>query len=628
MTEERAPKEERIHDLLRAAWSHHREGELRKARRLYRRALEIDPGHPDANNLLGLLWLQSGQAADAVTHIETALIAQPENAQSHFNMGQARTELGQLERACQSFNKAYQLQPDNFDALFNLAHAKRMLGRPAEAHALLHTLLEKKPDHAKALSSLGFLELTRQDLEQAEKLFRRALEISDADPRASGGLAEALASQRQDKEAEEVLRKALEKHPKSSNLHNDLGAMLNRSRRAKSAISHLIEALKLDPMHAQARLNLGLVLEQSGHLGEAEQAYLDTIRTAPSFVDAHFQLARLHGRQSTPDEINALRALHNATDVPEATQAMLSFALGYALESVGEHDDAFAAWQEGHRLKAIEQTFSLESAVKSFSRLRNFFSSERIAQLQAGGVPDERPVFVVGMPRSGTTLAEQILASHAKIEGAGETGLLGVAASRLEKQLRTPYPEGLDTLPAKAFRKEAETLLSELERRVGAAQRMVDTTPMNFLQLGLAAALFPDVRIVHCRRDPMDNGLSIFKQVLAEAHSYAHDLRNLGHFYLLYEELMSHWQEVIPGKIYDLHYETLVAEPESEIRRLLEFCGMPYDANCIEFHTTDRVLQTPAAGQVRQPLHTHGVGSWRRYQQPLEPLRRVLQADS
>ena len=210
------------------------------------------------------------------------------------------------------------------------------------------------------------------------------------------------------------------------------------------------------------------------------------------------------------------------------------------------------------------------------------------------------------------------------MHGSGETGLLGQAVVQLATELKQPYPEGLDALPGSSLRKQAEAYLNGLESGAGSAQRIVDTSPMNFMQLGLAAALLPDARFIHVRRDPMDNCLSIYREMLGDMHSYAHDLNDLGDFYQLYEQMMEHWVETLGARMHEITYENLVGDAPGEIRHLLEFCGIPNHPGCLEFHKTERLVSTPAAAQVYQPLYSTSIGAWKRYADHLAPLQAIL----
>jgi tetratricopeptide (TPR) repeat protein len=621
---ERAPTRERVHELLREAWALHRDGNHRKARKAYRRALELEPDNADANNLMGLLWLQMGQAADALPYIQKALSVQPDSSQSNYNLGVAYVELGQLTEARESFIRAVDLEPDHIDALISLGNVTRLLGILEESARAYRRVLELQPDQVDAMSNLGFLEITRKNFEDAEQLFSQALAQQPGHVRSLAGYGEALIGQRRYQDAEQWLRKALNTVKDSANLHNDLGAVYNHLGRARQAVDQFSQALRIDPMNAQSRLNLGLTLEQIGYLEDAERAYIHTIKSAPGFTDAHFRLAHLCTHASTQDEIDAMRNLFEREGTPIPARVKLAYALGHAYESVGAYSEAFDFISQAHRMRAGRSVFSLEDTVQAFSTLRTFFDRRRIDALRRHGMPDERPVLIVGMPRSGTTLVEQILASHPLVHGSGETGLLGRAVVQLATELKQPYPEGLDALPGSSLRKQAETYLNGLESGAGSAQRIVDTSPMNFMQLGLAAALLPDARFIHVRRDPMDNCLSIYREMLGDMHSYAHDLNDLGDFYQLYEQMMEHWVETLGARMHEITYENLVGDAPGEIRHLLEFCGIPHHPGCLEFHKTERLVSTPAAAQVYQPLYSTSIGAWKRYADHLAPLQAIL----
>jgi hypothetical protein len=297
----------------------------------------------------------------------------------------------------------------------------------------------------------------------------------------------------------------------------------------------------------------------------------------------------------------------------------LAFGLGFALESVGDFAAAFEYMTEGHRLQGLDSNFSLRREAQRFSETKRAFPADRPAR-PATDNNGERVIFITGLPRSGTTLAEQVLASHPEVEGRGESTALMQAANRLG------WPFGGEpTRPETAeLRTEAAAFLDQLTRGAGAEQRVVDTTPMNFPLIGLAALMLPGARFVHCLRDPMDNGLSIFRQYLTGPRGFEHSLRDLGGYYRLHLDLLDHWRATLADRLFVLRYERLVSDAQSEIRPLLEFLDLPFDARCLEFHRTDRVVRSPSAGQVRQPLYASSVDAWRRYAEFLQPLADAL----
>ena len=315
-----------------------------------------------------------------------------------------------------------------------------------------------------------------------------------------------------------------------------------------------------------------------------------------------------------------MRKLLNTPDTEHEDRVKLAFGLGFALESAGDYATAFGYMRKGHRLLARDSTFSLPEEQRRFEDIQRATPPQSLAALQGAGPEDGRLVFIAGLPRSGTTLAEQVLASHPLVTGRGEsTALMQVAA-----RLGFPFggnPDGLSTAP---LQDEATALLAQLTREAGREQRIINTTPMNFPYLGLAAAMLPGARFIHCLRDPLDNGLSIFRQYLTGPRGFEHDLRDLGRYYNMHLDLLRHWQEALGDHLYVLRYERLVNDPESEIRRLLAFLDLPFDERCLDFHQTRRTVRSPSAAQVRQPLYASSIGAWQRYAESLQPLRDAL----
>ncbi len=544
---------------LQNAWQQHQRGQLAAAEREYARLLAIDPGHPDALNLMGLLCIQAGRPDKAESHILKALQTDPDNPQSHYNLGIACANRRRFGDAASHFERAAKLQPGAVEPLSSQGNALRLAGKPEPAVTVLRAALRIDARHEGARQNLGL---------------------------------------------------AL----------NDWGADLNRAGDTTAAMDRFREALRIWPRHPQAAMNLGLTLEQRGDLDQAADCYLAAIRAKPEFADPHFHLAHLRSHRSSSAEIDAMRKLLENPDTDQEDRVKLAFGLGFALESAGDYPAAFGYMSEGHRLQARDSKFSLQQEQRRFEDIQRATPPQRLAALQGAGPEDGRPVFIAGLPRSGTTLAEQVLASHPLVSGQGEsTALMQVAA-----RLAYPFggdPDGLNTAQ---LQDEASSLLAQLTRGAGQARRVIDTTPMNFPYLGLAAAMLPGARFIHCLRDPLDNGLSIFRQYLTGPRGFEHDLRDLGRYYNLHLGLLSHWEEALGDRLHVLRYEHLVNDPETEIRRLLAFLDLPFDERCLAFHQTRRTVRSPSAAQVRQPLYASSIGAWRRYAKSLQPLRDAL----
>jgi len=546
---------------LAAALKIHQSGRLEEAGKLYREVLSRDPQHPDANNLIGLLYIHSGHPVRATRHIRRALRSDPNNAQSHCNLGIAYKDLGRMSEAADSFARAAQLDEGNTTYHSSHGNALRLAGKQREAVQVL------------------------------ENAIRRASGAQDI--RLNLALAQ-----------------------------NDLGTALIKEQDPGQAVRHFLRAIELQPGHAQAQMNLGMTLEQLGELDDAARHYKAAIEARPEFTDAHFHLAHLRTHHSSKSEIEAMKRLFSKPGLPEKDGIHLAYGLGFALESAENYAEAFSYMARAHELQARHSTFNVAETSSLFADIHRVFNKSRLEEPEAAGSPDKRPVFIVGMPRSGTTLAEQVLASHPAVHGNGES----MALSRAVKSLcgGQPYPDGLGQLSKDRLDAAAGAYLEALAAKAGNVQRVTDTTPMNFLLVGIASILLPAARFVICARDPMDNCLSIFRQMLTGANEFSHTLEDLGAYYRLHQELMDHWESGLSGRVFRLQYEDLVRDNEHQVKRLLDFCELPFDDNCLKFYESDRVVRSPSAAQVRQPAYDTSIGAWKRYESELGPLKEAL----
>ena len=551
----------KLQEKLKQAISAHQSGRLDDARRLYREVLSLNPQLPDANNLMGLLLIQSKEPVKAVRHIKRALRIDPKNAQSHFNLGIAYKDLERMSEAANAFAEAALLDTSNIEYQSSLGNALRLAGQPRQAVQVLEKAL------LKASGNQG----VRVNLALAQ---------------------------------------------------NDLGAMRVREGEQGQAAQHFLRAIKLEPGHAQAHMNLGLTLEQLGELDKAAIHYQAAIKAQPGFTAAHFQLAHLRTHHSSESEISAMKHLLGSPESTEKDRVQLAFGLGQALESIGEYREAFSYMKEAHRLQSKQTPFSLAAATEQFAEIHRVFNLDRLKNPETCGPTDQRPVFIVGMPRSGTTLAEQVLSSHPGVRGTGESVALALAARSLSGE--KPYPGGLENLSEDRLDAAATTYLTSLTAGSDDAIRITDTTPMNFLLVGFAAMLLPGARFVFCTRDPMDNCLSLFRQMLTGANEFTHTLEDLGGYYRLHHDLMQHWQAALGERVYQLRYESLILENEQQVRNLLEFCELPFDDRCLRFYESERVVRSPSAAQVRQPVYDTSIGAWKRYEEELAPLSKAL----
>jgi tetratricopeptide (TPR) repeat protein len=426
-------------------------------------------------------------------------------------------------------------------------------------------------------------------------------------------------------EAGDYLRTAVRLEPGLARAQAWLGEWYLIHGITDAALKATATAIALDPADASFMLSRAWVLEAAGDLDGAWELVGQLIGR----MEMNSSLARLYGRLACRygQEAPALAAITGLLATgPGSDAAVLHFAAAQLLDRLGRYDEAFDQAAAGN---ALRQGTGYKPAAEALSidRLINYFTRQRLAALPRATLRSDKPVFIVGMPRSGTSLVEQILASHPQVHGAGELDfihriLLGTA-DMLHANLGA-YPACLDHLTTAQADGLAEVYLAPFIAMRPDAARITDKMPSNFVHLGLIALLFPQARIIHCHRDPMDTCLSCFVTQFNQGYEFTHDLKNLGHFYRLYARLMAHWKRVIDLPILDVSYEQMVANPEAQSRRMVEFVGLPWDDRCLNFHETKRPCVTSSVVQVRRPMYATSVGRWKFYAKHLEPLKAAL----
>ncbi len=544
-----------VEQLLQRAYQAHQVGQLDDAERLYQELLAIAPDDLDGCNLLGLLYLESGRPKKSIAPLANAVRINPDDPQARYNLGIAYKDTADFEQAADQFREVVRLSPDNVDANIALANVLR----------------------------------ANHELDDARQAFDVSLQLNPEHPGAKQGMSDTL---------------------------NEIAVTKNKSGQADEAIEILQEAVSLHSANAEAHMNLGIILEQSGKPDAAASSVLAAISAKPDFANAHYQLAHLRDHESTTGEIAAMQSLFDRGELKRKDLARLAYGIGKALEKRGEYEREFDWLKKAHALMSGETEFDsrkqaqyVDSVIKRFERITPVPGAENLPGTN-------NIIFVTGMPRSGTTLTEQILASHPDVHGSGEHALIAETAVHV-------MAEGI-TNP-QAMLAIGLNLAEGLATLAEGARFVVETTPTNLFHIGLIATLLPQARIVHCIRHPLDTCLSIYQHPLSKAHSYAHDFEDLSNYYLAQQRLMDHWQDVMPGRIHYQRYEDTVEDLESNVRALLSYSGIDFHPACLEFHKTQRTIKTPSASQVRQPIYSSSVGRWKRYAEQLAPLKEKLE---
>ncbi len=614
-------------DEANAAW---RRGERDAAMEGLRRSAPHHPHDGAIAAALGGMLLASGKTLEAIPWLTRACEFDPNDARTQADRGLALTrlkrhtealeayaaalgheriastltnraasliELRRFDEAARDLDEALRLAPGLPGALYNIGALLEVRHRYVGAALAFQHAYDSQPDFLDAYLARGRVQLRIGEYEEAVADYDRALERAASTP------------------AQQAVA------------WSHRAVALLRLGRVDEALPASEKALALGPGDAEAWHQHGVLLRELGRMEEARAALREALRLAPTSGGIHNDLVQSKRCKPDDPQLEEMRRLVADPAVDPGDEMELRFALGKAYDELGEPGSAMEHWLRGNALVRLGDGYDESAALGEFASVRSQFSRCYIAERRTGGLRGARPIFVFGMPRSGTTLIEQILASHPEAFGAGET----------DDFVRVVWRIALDGVGGFRFPEVASHLFAPHMAAIGGEYmrmatvhdprglRPIDKTTNNYLFAGLIALALPDARIVHMRRNPVDCCLSCFSKKFIGDHGYAYDLAELGRYYRAYDELMAHWRDVLPaGLMIDVDYEALVADQEGETRRLLAHCGLPFDPRCLEFYKTERQIQTASATQVREPLYRRAVARWRAYEPYLEPLLREL----
>lgn len=533
-----------------------------------------------------------------------------------------RHRKGDIEFAYQAYRQVLAHYPEHPTALHYLGLVAQQVGRSEEAAKLLRRSSELDPTDPRVFNHLGQIVLAQGRAEEAVRYFEQALAVDPRHADSLNNLANTLKARGAFREAIDLYQRALRSAPQSSMSHYNLGNALKEVGEYDEALQMFERALACEPDHLPSHLNLAVLLEQKGRFEEAIGHYEHVLRLKPDHPKA---LANLIAILAEPDPqlVRSAQLRLEATDLESDDRIKLHHGVGKHYDRQKDFDQAFTHFAATNTLlKRRKAPFDPQPVIDYFDRIIQTFSTDYFARLGKERCASQRPVFIVGMPRSGTTLTEQILASHPAIFGAGELQDI----PHIVKSLKQRYPEALASQTTAEVTEHAQQYLAALEQRAPqAAIRVTDKLPVNFMHLGLIATLFPHARVIHCRRDPLDIGLSCFIERFELNHDFTTDLESFGHYFLQYERLMRHWRSVLPLPMHEQCYENLVTNQETGSRALVDYCDLPWDEACLDFQKADRAVLTPSRWQVRQPMYNNSVGRWRNYSEHMQPLRRLLE---
>jgi tetratricopeptide (TPR) repeat protein len=616
------------------------------------------PGDVNCLWLLGAALLYQDKISESIAALDEVLTRAPDFAAARVDLARAHRSDGRPERAREEVRRVLEKMPQQHhawlaygDALVDLeqyadacvAFERARLTDPHRerideattalvaddrqtSERIFRTILQQDASHVAALCGLAAVSIAADKAHDAERLLRHALKQSAHSPLAWRGLGQALVVLGRLEEAEAAARRLLKIEPENAQSWITIASVSTRLLRQADALEAYEQAARLKPDEVRLRMSIGHIHKTLGRRNESEAAYKTALQMNPAIAEAYWSLADLKNYSFSNVEIAAMQQLLTDHGTDRPSMAQLHFALGKAFEQRAQYADAFAHYARGNELRRLDAPFDIQHFERRTARIRAFFDEQFFTQHAGSGNPDPAPIFIVGLPRSGSTLVEQILASHSRVEGTMELPNIINIAHQFDDMdaSRDGYPETVGTAPAGLFTALGGRYLEETAPLRMGREHFTDKLPNNFSHVGLIQAILPRATIIDARRHPMDCCFSTFKQHFAEGQTFSYDLDDLGRYYRCYLSLMEHWDAVLPGKVLHLQYEDLVHDPEANIRRLLDHCRLPFEAACLSFHETRRSVRTASAEQVRQPIYTSGVGHWRHFEQELQPLRKAL----
>jgi tetratricopeptide (TPR) repeat protein len=644
-----------IEDVFRLISS----GQFQQAEQQCVSLLEKDPDDVNVLGLLGAVSLRLGKTTEAKPVLEKAIAIEPGFAKPHEDLGMLCLHEGHLEQAVNSFEEAIRLDGTQPGAWAGLAEAQARLGNIDAANKARQHHLELSPvaqalDEVRQLVAEGDLEAAEQVCDKtlksnpdsipvlrqlamlassggrhsvAEGLLKKVISLSPNDFRSYADFGRFLGTVARFPEAIEALEKAIALEPDNVRVHHALGDYLAISGRSADALASYDRALHLDPDYTPAQVGRGHTLKILGRKGDAIESYEKAIAVSPEFGDAWWSLASLRSYEFSDDQVSLLRGQLAAARDDSISGISMYFALARADEAAGDFDSAWLNYRRGNQSKRKQVNYDPIQSEEAHDRIIDFFDPTILEQEREPQPDGPAPIFIVGMPRSGSTLLEQILASHSQVEGTSELPYIGAmtgAISGLQSGTQK-YPDGLADMTPDQLSSLGKSYIYRARKRLPEGlPRFTDKMPANFSHVGFIHLMLPNAKIIDARRHPLDTCIGNYRQLFGKGKNYAYDINECGEYYVDYVRVMDHWDEVLPGRVLKVQYEHVISDLESEARRMLDFCELPWEDACLDYHQSDRPVNSASAEQVREPIYNDAVGYWKNYESRLDALKEVL----
>ncbi|MBF0195174.1 MAG: tetratricopeptide repeat protein [Magnetococcales bacterium] len=569
----------------------------------------------------GVACHNAGKLDDAMAFYKQSLDYQPQNFNALSNFGFALQAKGEIVKAVEYYKKAITINPNFALAYNNLGFALAELGKLDESITVLQNAIAIEPNYAQAHYNLGNTQQMQQKFDDAIFSFKAAIAIKPDYFESHYNLGNAYMVKERVYKAIASYKKAVKLNPDFAKLYINYGVALRETGQLEEAVKCFKKAIAINPHYAQAHNNLGVTLKEQGKIKKAVASFNRAIKIKPDYAEAYGNLAssKKYTNISEIDEMQSvLSRLHYEKD-----KIHLNFALGKAFADIEQYDDSFKYYLAGNQLKRATINFDIGKLAQTFKLIRHTFDKKFFKAVGRCGCEDETPVFILGMPRSGSSLIEQILSSHKDVFGGGELPFL---KDCFPSGFFNNIAENSQLLQGSSALSLGEKYIERLREIEPKAKYIVDKMPHNFMFIGVIKIILPNAKIIHSFRSPEDTCLSIYRSDFVGMHEYAYDLKELGEYYQLYSGLMSHWQSLFPNSIYNCHYEKLTHNQKKETKKMLDFLGLGWSENCINFHKTERNVRTASDFQVRQKIYTSSVNGYKRYEDQLQPLLKALRS--
>jgi tetratricopeptide (TPR) repeat protein len=602
-------------------------GNLDAAGNALRRAITIDAKSAQAQNNLGIVYYDQHDYEKAAEHYRKAIEVQDRYAEAHNNLGNALRALGDSEAALSEYERAIELRENYAEAYNNMGTALRDKQKLEEAEFSYRRAIQIRPNYIEAGNNLSTLLIQQKRYDDALRILGDILKIQPKNIQTLVCVARAQLMRGAHSTAERAARMALAEDAESAEAYTVLGQIYHELDRYDESVANYEKALKIKPESLETLNFYGIALKSLGRMDEARAMFAKALELQPEAIGAYSNIVDLENFSKDDTLFKAMIGiLGKAKDPNEERYMALHFALGKAYEDMKDYPKSLEHYSVGARLKRAILKYDEAEVFGFFDSIRHTFNEEYFAKRPYEGISTSLPIFIVGMPRSGSTLTEQIISSHPDVYGAGEIKLLSACLSNL-RQKYPNIPRMATSMKPHQYASVANAYLNELTAMSPTALRVTDKLLTNYYFVGFINTLYPDAKIIHTMRNPVDTCLSAYSKLFKDDMPHSYDLAEIGRYYKKYEELMEHWRQVLPaGVMLDVQYESVVEDAETTARKVIEFCGLPWNDACLDFHKSDRPVKTASVSQVRKPIYGSSVKRRERYGDGLRPLIDALNA--